>query len=282
MARKTQRTIDVARRDLRFGFDGSDVRTWHPAGRHVSHFFNALSVFFPKGEAFFIESVHYYRDRVRAPELAAQVTGFIEQEGAHSREHRRYNGALAEAGLPVAQLESHLGRHLDQLRKHISNAQALGVTIALEHFTAILADALLSDDGMLDGADPRLAAIWRWHAIEETEHKAVAFDVFTEMLGSGRRAYWTRVRTMVGATIVFWYLVFRYHFALVRADGQAKDLGGWWSLFRFLWISPGGLRKIVRPWAAYFRPGFHPWQHDNIGHVDRWKAAYAATGSAPA
>ena len=276
------RTIDVVRRDLRFGFEGSDVRTWHPGGRHVSHFFNALSVFFPKGEAFFIESVHHYRERVRVPQLGAQVKGFVEQEGAHSREHRRYNKALADAGLPAAALESHLGRHLEGVSKRLSHAQALGVTIALEHFTAILADALLSDDRMLAGADPRLAAIWRWHAIEETEHKAVAFDVFSAMCGTGRRAYWTRIRTMIGATMIFWYLVFRYHLVLVRADGAAADLGGWWRLFCFLWISPGGMRKIVRPWAAYFRPSFHPWQHDNLGHVERWKAAYAATGSAPA
>jgi hypothetical protein len=87
---------------------------------------------------------------------------------------------------------------------------------------------------------------------------------------------------MIGATVIFWFLVVRYHLALVRADGVASDVRGWWRLFRFLWISPGGMRKIVRPWLAYFRRDFHPWQHDNAGHVERWKAAYAASGMAPA
>ena len=127
-----------------------------------------------------------------------------------------------------------------------------------------------------------LAAVWRWHAIEETEHKAVAFDVFTEVMGTGWGAYWTRVHTMLGATLIFWFLVLRYHVAFMRADGGATDLRGWWQAFRFLWIAPGGLRKIVRPWLSYFRRDFHPWQHDNRQHVDRWKAAYGATGLAPA
>jgi predicted metal-dependent hydrolase len=273
---------EIVRRDIRFDLDGCDMGAWHPAGRHVTHFFNALSTFFPEGETFFIDSVLHFKDRVHSPRLAAEVKAFTGQEGMHSREHRRYNRALTRAGLPVQELEDHVAQHLGTVRERLSPEEALGVTIALEHFTAIMADALLSDDRVLEGADRRLAAVWRWHAIEETEHKAVAFDVFAEAVGTGARAYFTRAQTMIGATVIFWFLVFRYHLALVRAEGVAGDLHGWWRLFRFLWISPGGMRKIVRPWLGYFRRDFHPWQHDNLGHVERWKAAYAATGLAPA
>jgi predicted metal-dependent hydrolase len=273
---------EIVRRDIRFDVEGCDMGAWHPAGRHVSHFFNALSIFFPEGETFFIDSVLHYKDRIHSPRLAAEVKAFTGQEGVHSREHRRYNRALTRAGLPVPALEAHVARHLEMLRERLSPARALGVTIALEHFTAIMADALLSDDRGLEGADRRLAAVWRWHAIEETEHKAVAFDVFAEAVGTGTLAYLTRVSTMIGATIVFWLLVFRFHLAMVRADGVALDVRGWWRMFRFLWVAPGGLRKIVRPWLGYFRRDFHPWQHDNTHHVERWKAAYAESGLAPA
>ena len=273
---------EIVRRDIRFDLDDCDMGAWHPAGRHVSHFFNALSIFFPEGETFFIESVRHYKDRIHSPRLAAEVKAFVGQEGVHSREHRRYNRALVRAGLPVEQLEAHVAQHLETVRGRLTPAQALGVTIALEHFTAIMADALLSNDDTLAGADPRLAAIWRWHAIEETDHKAVAYDVYAATVGTGLGAYLTRVHTMIGATVIFWFLVFRYHLALVRADGVATDLRGWWRLFRFLWVSPGDLRLIVRPWLGYFRRAFHPWQHDNVRHVERWKAAYAATGIAPA
>jgi len=273
------RPADIVRRDLRFGFEDCDLRTWHPDGLHVAHFFNALSIFFPEGERFFIDSVRHFRDRIRSPQLAHQVKGFIGQEAMHSREHRRYNDALAAAGLPVDELEAGVERHLATVRQQTTPADALAVTIALEHFTAIMADVLLSEDGILAGADPKMAAIWKWHAVEETEHKAVAYDVYWETVGSDGPAYWRRVIVMLAATLDFWLRVFRYHFALVRADGAARDLRGWWAFFRFLWIAPGGMRKLVRPWLSYFHRDFHPWQHDNSAVVQRWIAADAAQQS---
>jgi predicted metal-dependent hydrolase len=270
-------TLDIVRRDLRFDIAECDLRTWHPLGLHVAHFFNALSIFFPEGEKFFIDSVRHFRDRIRSAKLEREVKGFVGQEAMHSREHRRYNEALAAAGLPIDRLEAGVKAHLAFVREHRSPEEALAATIALEHFTAIMADVLLSHDGLLKDADPRLAAVWQWHAIEETEHKAVAFDVYQEVLGTGRAAYARRVIVMLLTTIDFWLRVFGYHFALVRADGAAWDVRGWWKLFRFLWISPGGMRRLARPWLQYFRRDFHPWQHDNFHFVQRWTAAYAAS-----
>jgi predicted metal-dependent hydrolase len=266
----------VVRRDLRFDFSKSDLRRWHPEGLHVAHFFNALSIFFPEGEKFFIDSVRHYRDRIRSPKLQRDVEGFIGQEAMHSREHRRYNEAVAAAGLPIERLERAVRDHLATVRQQAPAANALAVTIALEHFTAIMADVLLSDERILAGADPALADVWRWHAIEETEHKAVAYDVYSEAVGTDRAAYLLRVVVMLAATIDFWMRVAQYHFALVRADGAATDLRGWWRCWWFQFVSPGGLRKLARPWAQYFRRDFHPWQHDNSEHVRRWVTAYAA------
>ena len=192
----TPNDLRIVRRDVRFDLEGRDVRAWHPEGRHVAHFFNALSLLFPEGESFFIDSVRHYRDRI------------------------------------------------------------------------------------LGGADGRFAAVWRWHAIEETEHKAVAYDVYREVVGEDRPAYWRRVRVMLLITVAFWIDVFRNTYRLVRADGAAADLPGWWRLFRFLWIKPGGMWRIWRLWLGYFRRDFHPWQHDNRRHVEEWKAAYEGTAAA--
>jgi predicted metal-dependent hydrolase len=272
---------DIVRRDLHFGFEHCDLRTWHPLGVHVAHFFNALSIFFPEGEKFFIDSVRHFRDRLGSEQLDREVKGFIGQEAMHSREHRRYNAALAAAGLPVARIEADVKHHLAMVRTHGSPANSLAVTIALEHFTAIMADVLLSDD-LLAGADRDMAAIWTWHAVEETEHKAVAYDVYQHVMGRGRAAYWRRVIIMVLTTIDFWQRVFRCHFALVHGDGAARDLRGWWKLFRFLWISPGGMRKLIRPWLKYFALDFHPWQDDNSEFVERWITGYTASDRVPA
>lgn len=272
--------LQIVKRDVRFDVAPDEVRGWHPDGLHVAHFFNALSLLFPEGESFFIDSVRHYRDRIRSPKLAAEVQGFLGQEAMHSREHKRYNHALEAAGLPAKALDEQLRIVLDEVRARVSPEQALAITIALEHFTAIMADVALGDPANLGGADARFAALWRWHAIEETEHKAVAFDVYREVVGEGRRAYWLRVRVMLLITLAFWADVFRHTVALVRADGATTDVRGWWRLFRFLWVKPGGMWRIWRLWLDYFRRDFHPWQHDNRGHVEAWKAAYAEPAEA--
>jgi predicted metal-dependent hydrolase len=226
--------------------------------------------------------VRHYRERIDSPALMRDVKGFVGQEAMHSREHRRYNAALERLGLPIAELDARVKTYLDQVRGRTTPEEQLAVTIALEHFTAIMAHTLLSDERLLTGAEPHLAAIWRWHAVEETEHKAVAYDVYRLVAGEGTRAWVRRSIIMLLVTLDFWQRVFRYHFRLVRADGAAGDLRGWWRLFRWLWLSPGGMRQLVRPWLSYFRRDFHPWQHDNSGHVERWKAAYATSGLGPA
>jgi len=275
-------SVEVVRRDIRFDFDTADLRSWHPEGLHVAHFFNALSVFFPEGEKFFIESVRQFRDRIDPPALQRHVRGFLGQEAMHSREHRRYNAALERLGLPIEELEGRVRAHLEAVRGRTSPQEQLAVTIALEHFTAIMAHVVLSDERLLTDADPHMAAIWRWHAVEETEHKAVAYDVYRMVAGERTGAYLQRTGVMLLATLDFWARVFYYVYRLVRADGALGDVRGWWRLFRWLWISPGGMRQLFRPWLSYFRRDFHPWQHDNSSHVERWKAAYAESGLAPA
>jgi uncharacterized protein len=274
--------MDIPKRDLRFDLEGVDLRRWHSRGLHVSHFYNALSIFFPEGEAFFIDAVRHYADRVRSPNLREELAGFLGQEAMHSREHRRYNAALAAAGIPVKELEGKVVAHLDFVRANAPAIEQLAATIALEHFTAIMADVMLSDDRHLAGADPRMAAIWRWHAIEETEHKAVAFDVYREIAGEGFGAWLRRSTVMLFTTRDFWSRVLRYHFRLVREHGGTWDLRGWAELVSFLWIRPGGMWRMWWNWASYFRPSFHPWDHDNREHVERWKAARPAAGGAPA
>jgi hypothetical protein len=272
--------LPVKQRDIHFPIASVRLRDWHPMGSHVSQLLNGQSLFFPEGEQFFIDTVRHYRDRITDPKLREDVKGFIGQEAMHGREHRAYNEALAAAGYPAAELERKAIRQLDRSRRLLRPAGQLAVTIALEHFTAILAEVLLSDDRMLAGAPPEMAALWRWHAIEETEHKAVAFDVYQSVVGKGILAYLRRCVIMLITSVQFiWqtnYTVYR----LVKHDGLHRDWKGWRRMLRFQYVSPGAMRKIVLPWLRYFKPGFHPWQHDNRHHVERWKAEYSSQQAA--
>ncbi len=271
----------VQQRDIHFDVSGLTPSTWHPEGAHVSHWFNAMSIFFPEGEKMFIESVRKHKHRITDERLAADVKGFIGQEAMHGREHRTYNNWLAQHGYPVDRIERRVLDIIAFTQKYTPRADQLATTLALEHLTAIMADNLLSDPRVLEGTDPRISALWRWHAIEETEHKAVAFDVYRQAYGSGLLAYLRRILVFFIASTHFWFMVVTSHWLLVKHDGRRSDWRGWLNLLKVLFVTPGAMRKTFLPWLSYFRPGFHPWQHDNRQHVEQWKSAYVAAGQAP-
>ncbi len=267
----------VTRRDLHFDLDGLDIRHWHPEGPHVAHFFNALSLTFPEGERFFIESVRKHQDAVQDPRLREDVRGFIGQEAMHGREHDAWNAKIRAAGLPADRIQGYVKRNTDLGRRLFSDRAQLAMTLALEHYTAEMANQLLTDPRLLGDCDPKAKALWHWHAVEETEHKAVAFDVYRAAYGDTRGAWWTRVRIMWMITIEFWLHIFTFHVMLVRADGGGRDWRGWLRALRYLWIRPGPMLRIPGMVWRYCRRGFHPWERDNRALVSAWRERGAGT-----
>ena len=251
------------RRDLHFKLKPSSVRNWHAQGPYVTHFANAMSIFFPEGERFFIHTVRHYRDRITDPELKKAVAAFIGQEAMHGREHDEHNRLLTKAGLPADELEKQVRWFLDVLEQRLPPSAQLSVTIAQEHFTAIMSQLVLTDPRILAGADARLRTMWRWHALEETEHKAVAFDVYETVMGRGVKAYALRSASLVLTTLGFMSLVFYYQQRLIQADRRMPRWQGLGRFFNFMFVSPALLPKLALPWLSYLRPGFHPWDHDN-------------------
>ena len=251
------------RRDLHFRLKPESVNNWHAQGPFVTQFINAMSISFPDGERYFIHSVRHYRDLITDPEMQKAVAAFIGQEAMHGREHEDYNRLLGENGLPAVELQQHANEFFNLLKDKLPAPAQLAVTIAQEHFTAIIAQLVLTDPRMIAGADPQLSALWRWHALEETEHKAVAFDVYEKVMGRGLKSYALRTGSMVLTTLGFMGLVFYYQQQLLKADKHARGWKGFGNFANFLFASPGLLPRLALPWLAYFRPGFHPWDHDN-------------------
>jgi predicted metal-dependent hydrolase len=258
-------------RNLRFDVDADIPRYWHAENRSVTAFFNNLSVFFPPGERFFIASVKAHREHVDDARLRAEVRSFCAQEGVHSREHVRYNRMLEAQGYPVVAMERRVERLLAFVTRRSTKRRQLAVTCALEHFTALMAHSLLSKPDLLAGAHPVMAALWRWHAAEENEHKAVAFDVYRAAGGT----YPERCAVMIGSTLVFWAKVVEQQLRLMRCDRTLFSLREWRALYSFLFVAPGGLRNLLGPYFAYFRPSFHPWDLDNRDLLEAWKAELA-------
>ena len=251
------------RRDLHFKLKPSSVSNWHAKGPYVTQFTNAMSIFFPEGERFFIHTVRHYRDHIHEPELKKAVTAFIGQEAMHGREHDEHNRLLNKTGLPADELEKKVKNFLMFLEKKLTPAAQLSITIAQEHFTAIMAEIVLTDPRILAGADARLKAMWRWHALEEIEHKAVAFDVFEAAVGRGVKAYALRSTSLILTTLGFLGLVLYYQRHLLKADSHPRSWKDLSAFAKFMFISPALMPRLALPWLSYLRPGFHPWDHDN-------------------
>lgn len=267
-------SADVPRRDIHFNLDDVDLKSWNSHGTHVSHMLNALSIVFPEGEKFFIESARHFKGQLTDPQLLNDLQGFIGQEAMHGREHRVYNARLAAMGYSIDRLEKE-SMALLRARAGSDPLRKLAATCALEHFTAVLADVLLSHPELIpeENSHRELRALWMWHAVEENEHKAVCYDVY-QSVAKGPKAYWLRVSVMAEITYYFWRRIAQNHAHLVARDGIHKDWRGWLKLAQFGFGRRGALRHVLKPYLDYFKPGFHPWQHDNRALLSQWKARY--------
>ncbi|HUD92420.1 metal-dependent hydrolase [Sphingobium sp.] len=258
----TPTDLTILPRDRRFGRDRAAPRHWLNGDPIATAFFNALSITFPRGEAYFIESVRAFRDGV-PDRLAQEIAAFIRQEVVHSREHLAFNRQVTEHGYDVSRLDADVTMVLDMAKRRPPIA-SLAATMALEHFTAILAHELLSDPRHLEGADPEVAALWRWHAVEEIEHKGVAHDTWMHATRDWSRfkRWWVKSVMMLVVTKNFLHHRARGMMELLRQDG-VTGRRAWGGLLIYAMVRPGVLRRVVRPWFAYFLPGFHPWKVDD-------------------
>src|SRR4029078_13220502 len=181
----TPADLSITPRDRRFGRDAATPRLWHGGRVEATAIYNALSANFPLREAYFVESVRKCREGA-PPKLSEEIKAFTTQEAIHSREHDAFNKRAADSGYDLSKLESQVEKRLAVARERGPYAN-LAATMALEHFTAILAHELLADPSHLDGAEQEAADLWRWHAIEEIEHKGVAYDTWLLAARDGPR-----------------------------------------------------------------------------------------------
>jgi predicted metal-dependent hydrolase len=257
----TPTDLKITSRPLQIDHAALPMRWWHGGDPVATAFFNALSAAFPQGEMFFIETVRRYREQAD-PVLHEQIGAFIQQEAMHTREHLAFNRLIKDVGYDTAQMDAQVRYRLSLARERPEIAQ-LAITVALEHFTAIMARTLLDDPDPLPGTARGILRLWQWHAIEELEHKSVAYDTWlaaTAKLSAWRR--WSiRSRVMMFISLHFWYSNFARMADFFRQD-KINTPGTWWRVFKFLWLKPGIARKIFLPYLSFFRPGFHPWQHD--------------------
>jgi predicted metal-dependent hydrolase len=261
---------DLVIRRLLVDMEAPIPRHWCAGNPFRTAIFNALSMSFPVGEQFFIDSVRSGYAALppqQQESFGNEVRGFVGQEATHRRLHALYNAHLEKQGL-VNEWAARAQVRLEPL-KGLDPRHAVAITAANEHFTALLAGWLLANADLLGNEDPRLVTLWLWHSSEEIEHKSTAFDVYRALGGSEEwRITWFR-----RATLFFLGDLLRQTFDNLRRDGTLWQWRTWAGAAGFLFGRRGLIRQLWRPWRRYLRPDFHPSQQDN-GAALHWLAAH--------
>ena len=261
----------VPTRRISFDYPLDDLPKYFAAGDDIvmSHLIAMLSAVFPDGEDFFVRSVRHFRDQIDDPELKKQVAGFIGQEAVHGREHREVNERFAELGYPTKAVERFTRKGL-AIREKLAPAKAnLASTAALEHYTATLAETLLSNPEARETiAHDEVRSLFLWHALEESEHKAVAFDVYRAVGGSERMRTITMTIVHIGfiSGMAITTLI-----SLLRDPVARRSPRRVWRGLRRLRRSPFVSREMLDQLRAYNRPGFHPDDRDTAALVEQWR-----------
>jgi predicted metal-dependent hydrolase len=277
----TPSDLTITPRDRKFGREQATPRWWHGGNPYASALYNALSSTFPKGETFFVESVRAFRDGAD-PKLSGEIKAFTTQEAIHSREHLAFNRRATDAGYDLTRLEQAVDERLAITRSK-APIVSLAATMALEHFTAILAHQLLAQPKHLAGAEEETAELWRWHAVEEIEHKGVAYDTWLHATRDWTRWKRWKVKSLVMLYVTRNFVVDRTKgtLELLRQDGISGPRA-WGGFAWYVLVKPGMLRKIAGAWLSYFMPGFHPWQEDDRRLIADYEATYPYRQDPPA
>ena len=249
--------------------DLADVpRHWLAGNAAATAIANGINLLFPQGERFFVRSVHAFLDQIESPLLREQARAFFKQEGHHARAHDELNEVLREQGFEIDDFLAAYDRISRWIEARMPKKLNLAGTAASEHFTAILADGAFTR-GILDTLHPKMQRLLAWHAAEEIEHKAVAFDVLREIDPS----YALRVAGLAYATVMlggFWtwgtFMLLRQERLGLR--GTLRELG------RMRREDPIIRRVFVRGIRQYLRRDFHPGDNDNAHLAREWFAAH--------
>ncbi|QXI32362.1 metal-dependent hydrolase [Pseudomonas promysalinigenes] len=239
---------------------------WFGGDRLRTIIANALSIPLPSGERMFIRALRQYFEAIEDPQLREEVKIFFKQESSHTQEHVKYNRWVCQhRGYDLAQVEAPYKDHNEYLCDFAEPRLLLATTVCMEHLTAIVSHLLISEPGWLSEAKPAVRDFWLWHSVEEIEHKAVAFDVYRQLVGD--KSYLDEImrRTVIQLAQNLRFTVCQM---FLMEGGRPRDARKWLDTSPFLQGECGLLAAINAHIEDFYRADFHPWDHDNRHLID--------------
>jgi predicted metal-dependent hydrolase len=247
------------------------TRHWNAGSPATTHVFNALSFTFPQGERFFMrvaKEVYDQNDTHLSDELDQSVRAFFIQEAAHTKQHQMYNNVLEKQGYENVTY-TYIERSEAIAHRFLSARFKLAIVCAYEHYTALLGNFILKNPQVLAQAEKKMALMWGWHAAEETEHKAVCFDLYKTVGGT----WWARIVAFALVSVEFLVLFLWLYFSLLRKDGCLKRANLMKTIVdagRFFWGKSGVAWHLIWHGTRYLSPFFHPWNQNNRSALKNW------------
>ena len=236
----------------------------------ISTFFYALSGMFPDGERFFIHTVRHYQKSIKDERLVADIKGFIGQEAHHGRCHEDLNDEIEKLGIPMTMVSKNMNARVEMLKRRFGPERQLALTVAMEHFTASLAEFVLENPSLLDDAPDTFRKMMLWHSVEEIEHKSVAFDVFRLQVNDE----WMRRRVMVIAMISLFTRITFFQIRMLWKTKHFPSFREWKEATQFFWGKQGVLRANAHGVKKFFKRNFHPNDIDQSALINGWEERF--------
>jgi predicted metal-dependent hydrolase len=256
------------RYDLDFSFD--ETPALHFAGNpYTSHFWNALSILAPRTEGFLIRAMKQARPEVTNPELREQVDSFLRQEGLHSRHHNRLNARLASLGYDVERAGAIAEKNLRAVTNANEIRGALTFVIVGEYAIYAIAKAVLECPAILAATVPEVRRLIEWHSLEEMEHQSIAHEVYEHLYGIGVRDRLAHARALVTACRVLAGTISRMEAVLLERERSIAS-GARVEHWRYLYVSPGLLRRVGAKLPRFFGPAFRYWSDPADVRLIEW------------
>ncbi len=252
-------------------FSGEDYsqsdKYWFANNAVLSMATSVFSIYIPRGEKFFIKSVRYFEDQIKDPELKAKVSDFIKQEANHYQAHERFNESLKEKGIDVDKELATAELMFSFMEKWLPKKTQLGITVFAEHITATGAKQMLKSPEIAAHQDPEVRRLWEWHAVEEIEHKSVAYDVY-EAMGCGYiHRMWS---VFIGLVVQVGFLTRSIRRTFRKESEQVSLREHRQGALALLKKFHPDRQALKEEFLMYFKPGFHPWQIDDRPFIEAW------------
>ncbi|MFT5571382.1 MAG: putative metal-dependent hydrolase [Cryomorphaceae bacterium] len=265
---QSQSKLPIERRIVRFDYTDIKGTKFHSGNPVLSAFWVGLSATFPLGEAEFIRSVKLFEGRVIDPKLKADVADFAAQEAHHGLQHKKLNKHFDDNGFSTKKVEALIGEEINKRSAKWSDKKRLMHTVCAEHVTAVMAHYALTHPNSMHEVPESFRNMFLWHAIEEIEHKSVAFDVYQSTVGDMaalKRHYFGFIFYEFPLS---YFLITRF---LLKDRGHKATWAERKGLFKFLFGKGGMISSVKHLYMMFFKKGFHPWNHDDSALIGEWK-----------